>query len=299
MPYNASPIALASPIPISPPTLAPLFGVQIGPDTSGSFAMSASGLAVQRSDGRWVSKPRDEQRLLDVTDFLLPGINPMVYFLPVECLERGDLTVISNDPLTLRYVVERTEEGEFEVLDPDTGDVTDFIPLQVPLFNFFVRVVSLLDFFPDFNLLGKIPEAHRGLEEQMRFFRERGRGEARMGEGRERFEMDEFLMISLLSQGSSSTTNLLPLLFLSRAGRGESGLLAALALSGALPQLAPTTAPPTTAVPAVTPAPPAANNALLLAMLLGGGLGRRRWHDDDDRGEEANRAEKREPEKRE
>src|SRR5258708_6895837 len=146
---NVSPLAVATPpIPTIPTNS--ILGVEIGQDTTGGFAMSISGLAIKRSDGRYVAKPEGEDRLVDVTAFLIPGVDPMVYRLPVTRLEPGDLIVISDDPLTLRFVINQDEEGdgELEVLDPDTGDVTEYIPIQAPIFNFFVRVVSLFDLLP-------------------------------------------------------------------------------------------------------------------------------------------------------
>jgi hypothetical protein len=274
--YNASPLALATPPSVPTATTAPpLLGVPIGPDTSGSFAMSVNGLAIQRSDGRWVAKPPGEERLFDVTDFLIPGVDPMACFVPVESLAPGDITVVSTDPLTLRYVVGRRGEGEFEVLDPDTGDVTDFVPLQTPLLDFYVRVVSLLDFVPDLNLLGDMSGRYRGIGVRM--------GEER----REQFALEEILPFLLLSQGSTALTSLAPLLLLSRFGGGDMGrLLTVLAITGALPGLAAPTvpAPVPTAVP-VAAAPVAAAQPLS-ALALVSVLGMLRRRPDDERRDE-------------
>jgi hypothetical protein len=261
---------MPTPLPVATTTGLPLLGVPIGPDTSGSFAMSVNGLAIQRSDGRWVAKPPGEERLFDVTDFLIPGINPMACFVPVESLAPGHITVVSTNPLTVRHVVKVRAEGEFEVLDPDTGDVTDFVPLQTPLLNFYVRVVSLLDFMPDLNLLGELPERYRGMGVRME------------DERRERFELEEILPFLLLSQGSGALTNILPFLLVSRLGGGETGLLTALALSGAFPPLA---APTTTApVPPLTgPVAPAMAAQPITALVLALALSGRRRRPDDDR----------------
>jgi hypothetical protein len=223
----------------------------------------------------------------------------MASYLPTPYLKPDDLAVISNaGPLALRHVLEVREDGELEVLDPDTGDVNRFVPLQTPLLNCFVRVVSIYDLFPDMNFLELMTEAHRVQGDPASFFREHGKREMHMGEPRERerFEMDETLMALLMTtlanptQGPQSIAALLPLFMFSRMGGREGGLLAMLAICGLMPQVAATTTSTTTAPASTTTPAPTANAALplLLAMAMSGGFGRP-WRERDHYNEEGPR----------
>jgi hypothetical protein len=294
MQYTAS---ASQPVPVSsagPIATDPLLGVQIGPDTSGNFALSISGLAVRRSDGRFVARPPGSNRLVDVTALLLPGIDPMVYRLPVRTARPGDLIVISDDPLTVRYVLEWEPEGELIGLDPDTGDVNAFVPIQVPFLNCFVRIVSLLDLFP----AGRLRDGSRGVRNDRRSRRGGPRGEAHM-------ELDELLLFYLLSgqqqqPGQTGAPNFLTLFLLMRllGGDLDSSALLLLLLSGALQQPTTTTTPtPTTTPPQQLPAN---SLALLLALQCSGEEGRgglfrrrrRRRLDEEEAEEEEPRSER-------
>jgi hypothetical protein len=197
--------------------------------------------------------------LVDVTGLLLPNVDPGVYRIPAERLRPGDLIVISDNPLTLRYVLAFEPEGEIIGLDPETGDVIEVVPIQMPFLPFFVRIVALLDlfrggFFPgDFEDSDDEPEP-RGPESRRRLGRERTRE-------RFDFDLDEFLLLSLLSgqqPGQTGGSSLLTYFLLMRtfAGDCDAGLLEWLLLSGALQQ-----SPATSG----TPQPMQGN---LLALLL-------------------------------
>jgi hypothetical protein len=124
----------------SPQGLPNLFPVQIGNDVTGVFAMSLYGLAVIRPDSRLVV--HREGDLLDVTAFLLPGVDPGVFRIPVPEVFPGELIVTSDSPLSLLYVLERTEAG-VRGLDPFTGNIVRYIAPLNPFFNYFVRLQSL------------------------------------------------------------------------------------------------------------------------------------------------------------
>lgn len=213
-------------------------------------------------------------QLVDVTGLLLPNIDPGVYRIPVTRLSVGDLIVISDDPLSVRYVLECEPEGELVGLDPDTGDVVEFVPIQVPFLNCFVRVISLVDLLGGGRLTGRRRERV-----------DEGRGRRRAEEGPREF--DEALLLLLLSgqqPGQTGTPDLLNLLLLTQMGcrEGEGNLMEWLLLSGMLQQTpqSGTTQPGTTQ--------PAQSNPLALLMLamleggegIGGGLFRRRWRRD-------------------
>ena len=174
-----------------------LFPIQIGSDTSGTFAMSFYGLAVIRPDGRAVVHVEGE--LLDVTLFLLSGINPGAYRIPAPTVYRGDLIVTSDSPLSLLYVLERTETG-VRGLDPFTGNIVHYTALLSPFLDYFVRVQSVF---------GLLFAETSGLEE-----------EAEEGERRDRGDRFPSLLLPLLllsSQGQNTSTSLFTLVLLMQA----------------------------------------------------------------------------------
>jgi hypothetical protein len=144
------------------PALRGLFPVYIGPDVSGAFAMSLYGLAVIRPDGCAVVH-RDEG-LLDVTLFLLPGlnlgpgVNSGVLRIPVAEVKRGELIVTSDCPFSLLYVLEQNE-ARVRGLDPFTGNIVQYTaPLNL-FFNYFVRVQSLFgSLFAEMGELEKLKD---------------------------------------------------------------------------------------------------------------------------------------------
>ena len=237
--YN--PLPVPQPIPGAPPSatgtvpfsLSSILGPPLGLDTSGSFALSTSGLAVQVGDryitgiiGRVGDLLVDQ--LLDVTSLIIPGVNPYVYRLPAPRVRRGDLILISDSPVTVRYVLDYLPNGRILGLDPATGSVTEAVPAQNPFASFFIQLVSLFDF-------PSVPFESAGW---------RGGGDRRPGrEGEEmgeRPEMGILLASLLLNQQSGQTTTsslqtLLPFLLLSGGGCGG-GVFEMLALVAALQQ---------------------------------------------------------------
>jgi len=119
----------------------------IGQDMSGNFALSVSGLAVRTPAGTWITKDRDENKLLDVSLLVIPGIDPMVYRIPAETVRPNDLIVTQDAPLSLLYVLHTDPEHPRDVhgLNPFTGEFVHYRPTEGLFFNFFVLVVSMLD----------------------------------------------------------------------------------------------------------------------------------------------------------
>src|SRR5262245_55555977 len=126
-----------------------LFGLQIGRDTSGQFALSLDGLAVLTPAGRYVLKDPDRNRLVDVSPLILTGIDPWVFRIPAERVEPGDLIVTSDTPFSTLYVVESYTDRSprhIEGLDPATGYIVQYFPpAQLLFLNIFVRVISLFE----------------------------------------------------------------------------------------------------------------------------------------------------------
>jgi hypothetical protein len=122
-----------------------LGGVQIGRDTSNSFALSVGGLAVRRDDGSYVSLDADNDVLIDVSPLILAGIDPQVVRIPVfhRFVRRGDLIVVSDSPASFIYVVRGIEGDTIEGLDPLSGQIVSVIPPLKLLLNVVVLAVSL------------------------------------------------------------------------------------------------------------------------------------------------------------
>jgi len=132
----------------------PLFGIQIGLDTTNNFALSVDPddfevrLAVKTPNGRYVTKERKRERLIDVTAFI-SNANPFACRLPVEWDEvhEGDLIVTADPPnFSALYVLTKYgHHGKLLGLDTGSSQITDFALPDNPFLNFFVRVVSVVD----------------------------------------------------------------------------------------------------------------------------------------------------------
>jgi len=96
-----------------------LGGVAVGRDLTGSFALSAYGTAVRRSDQTYVAIDADRDTLIDVTQFILGGLDPCVVRLPIPIgmLRRGDLLVASDSPFSAYYVLKLEEDNSILALD--------------------------------------------------------------------------------------------------------------------------------------------------------------------------------------
>jgi hypothetical protein len=127
------------------PDLMTLFGLPLGLDTTGNFAMSLGGLAVRTPDGRFVMKERGAARLLDVSTLVLP-IDPHVYRLPSRTIAPNDLIVTGDVPnFAALYVLEIGEGFNVEGLDVGTGEKVSYCAPRNVFVNYYVRAVSLLD----------------------------------------------------------------------------------------------------------------------------------------------------------
>src|ERR1044072_6845569 len=70
-----------------------IFGVEIGRDRSGNFALGFNGLAVRTPDDRFVVPylENDIVRLMDASCLLFSGLDPYVFRFPVTEVDKGDL----------------------------------------------------------------------------------------------------------------------------------------------------------------------------------------------------------------
>jgi hypothetical protein len=137
-----------------------IFGdVQIGQDKSGNFKFSIKGLAVRRPDDTFAAFEQDSAggHLVDVTCLLLDGAE-YVYRFPVQAgqINAGDLIITQENPFYALFVIAPPDPttGHIKGLDVRTSEVVEYVPEVTFLgsqFQFFVKVVSLLDAFGGFT----------------------------------------------------------------------------------------------------------------------------------------------------
>lgn len=128
-----------------------IFGVDIGRDCTGNFALGANGgLAVRTPDDKFVVPSIDafgNLSILDSTCLLLTGVDPCVFRLPVLAVEPGDLIVTSDSPFSALLVVDVGQESIIGIA-PGTQQRIEYIPpSNVFGPRFFVRVFSIANLF--------------------------------------------------------------------------------------------------------------------------------------------------------
>jgi hypothetical protein len=126
-----------------------IFGVEIGRDKSGNFALGLNGLAVRTPDDRFVVPYLDGgiARLVDASCLLFSGLDPYVFRFPVLAVEPGDLIVTADSPFSALFVVEA--HGDFvRGVVPGTQQLVRYVPPS-NIFgqSFFVKVFSIFNLF--------------------------------------------------------------------------------------------------------------------------------------------------------
>lgn len=133
------------PAPAAPAPANPIFGIPLGPDTSGNFAWTVNGLAVLTPAGRFVRKDDVGDFLVDMTPLIVP-ISPQVYFLPVATVCPGDLLVTaSGATFSALYVVSAATPDNVLAIDTATSIIVRYTTPANLFLNFYVKAVSLLD----------------------------------------------------------------------------------------------------------------------------------------------------------
>jgi hypothetical protein len=121
-----------------------LGGVAIGRDNSGNFRPSLKGVAVRIEKNRFVGV--DNDRLLDVTPLTFEGADDTIYRVPIKDPQKGDLIIISDNPLRALFVREVFTNGHLRGLDPINSTVSDYVPTSNILnLKFYIKIVSLFD----------------------------------------------------------------------------------------------------------------------------------------------------------
>lgn len=116
-----------------------------GPCASDNVRMSMYGIAVKNGSGTWVSYDKTNDKIMDVDVLNFDGAQ-FLYKMPVAIkdITKGMVIVHNRKPM---YVTD-VNGADVEVVDPCAGERKTILPTASPFgFNFYTRVVSLLDGF--------------------------------------------------------------------------------------------------------------------------------------------------------
>lgn len=118
-----------------------------GPCAGDNVRMSMYGIAVKNGSGTWVSYDKTNDKIMDVDVLNFDGAQ-FLYKMPVAIkdITKGMVIVHNRKPM---YVTD-VNGADVEVVDPCAGERKTILPTASPFgFNFYTRVVSLLDGFGD------------------------------------------------------------------------------------------------------------------------------------------------------
>lgn len=116
-----------------------------GPCAGDNVRMSMYGIAVKNGSGTWVSYDKTNDKIMDVDVLNFDGTQ-FLYKMPVAIkdITKGMVIVHNRRPM---YVTD-VNGADVEVVDPCAGERKTILPTASPFgFNFYTRVVSLLDGF--------------------------------------------------------------------------------------------------------------------------------------------------------
>lgn len=116
-----------------------------GPCTGDNVRMSMYGIAVKSGSGIWVSYDKVNDQMMDVDILNFDGAQ-FLYKMPVAIkdIAKGMVIVHNRKPMFVTDV----NGTDIEVVDPCAGERKTILPTRSPFnFNFYTRVVSLLDGF--------------------------------------------------------------------------------------------------------------------------------------------------------
>ena len=120
-----------------------------GPYTTKDIKLSLYGMAVRRSDNKWVAYDKNTGSLIDVDIFNLSIASEKVFYkLPKATKEvmPGDIILHNNKPMFVENV---REDGKFEVINPAEGTAVTILPLKSPFgFDFTTVIINIADYLP-------------------------------------------------------------------------------------------------------------------------------------------------------
>ena len=120
-----------------------------GPYTTKDIKLSLYGMAVRRSDNKWVAYDKESGSLIDVDIFNLNIDSSKVFYkLPkaTKSVKPGDVILHNGKPM---FVEKVRKDGKFEVVNPAEGTAITILPLKSPFgFDFTTVIVNIADCLP-------------------------------------------------------------------------------------------------------------------------------------------------------
>lgn len=125
--------------------------MHFGPYNNSRVSLSFYGIAVQNgATKRWMSFKGGES--YDVSDFIMPGVNNMIFAMPVSIkkIAVGDIILHNNIPMIVQKVSD--ESNVISAIDVSNSEVKSIIPAKNPMgFNFYTKLISM---FGDSDIFG-------------------------------------------------------------------------------------------------------------------------------------------------
>lgn len=126
-------------------TMSNLVNFDFGPVSGTQFRMSPYGIAVRTASNGWVAYNANSGDMMDV-EILNFDVSKFLYKMPTvfDQVNVGDIIFHSGVPY---FVKEKNADGTIRAIDYSKSIVVDVLPVKSPFgFNFFTKVVSLVDF---------------------------------------------------------------------------------------------------------------------------------------------------------
>ena len=183
------------------------FNFNFGPCTGDNIKMSVYGLAIQNTNGEWVSYDTKSGQIMNV-DLLNFDGRKFMFKMPVAIkdIAKGDIVIHNKVPM---FVLGVTDDGVIAV-DVRAGEEKKILPTNSPFgFNFVTKVVSM------FNAFNGAPTPDAPFGNFLPFMM--------MGEGN---EIDPFVMCMMMqnmgnAQGSNMFSNPMMMYFLMKDGGAD------------------------------------------------------------------------------
>lgn len=187
------------------------FNFNFGPCTGDNIKMSVYGLAIQNTNGEWVSYDTKSGQIMNV-DLLNFDGRKFMFKMPVAIkdIAKGDIVIHNKVPM---FVLSVTDDGVIAV-DVRAGEEKKILPTNSPFgFNFVTKVVSM------FNAFNGAPTPDAPFGNFLPFMM--------MGEGN---EIDPFVMCMMLQNmgtvpGGSLFSNPMMMYFLMKDGDAQKDLI--------------------------------------------------------------------------
>lgn len=200
------------------------FNFNFGPCTNDNIKMSVYGLAIQNTNGEWVSYDTKSGQIMNV-DLLNFDGRKFMFKMPVAIkdIAKGDIVIHNKVPMFVLDV----DDGGVIAVDVRAGEQKKILPTNSPFgFNFVTKVVSM------FNAFNGAPTPDAPFGNFLPFMM--------MGEGN---EIDPFVMCMMLQNmgtvpGDSLFSNPMMMYFLMKDGDAQKDLIMPMFMMQAMGQSA-------------------------------------------------------------